>query len=264
MSRSNTQPVSGQFGAGTVKVSLTFWPGFGLLLGLVFAGIVLGLFCMLVMKRGLLWGLIGLGVGLVAGLVLMLADARPWEDPIKEAEKEAEKHRKAANEAFQNRKPPPKAPPKRDTPWFFPRKDNGFLGTKLRGHPDAVAACQGLRPPLHGPLATGVNPQRHILLFSRKPLASARPRLSGTACALRTAPAGSSRVDVSRGGRKLRESRPGWRNGRRRGLHHPSMIRATKSSARKGMWVQVPPQAFPFPSCPLQSRESSPAAEAGP
>jgi hypothetical protein len=108
MSRSE----SGGGPVGDVRVSVTFLPGMGLLMCVLLAAVVAGIFCPLVFKRGALWGLIGVGVGGLLGLVLMLVDAQPWSDPIKQAEK-------AAKESIKSGKPPPK----QDKPWFFPEKN---------------------------------------------------------------------------------------------------------------------------------------------
>ena len=143
MSESRTQKLPEQLG-GTVKASLTFFPGWGLLLGLLMAGTILGIFCMLIFKRGVLWGLIGLGVGAFAGLMLMVFDARFWEDPKAVAKKEVE-------EAIKQRKKIPKQEP----PWFLPKHGLSFSSISPRLPRDEVARrreADGVRPLLQAPL----------------------------------------------------------------------------------------------------------------
>jgi hypothetical protein len=134
MGESNTQNLPEQLG-GTVKTSVSILPGWGLLLGVLMAGTILAIFCILVFKRGALWGLLGLGVGALAGLLLMTFDARFWENPKKAAEKERDDAIKAG-----------KPVPKQEQPWFAPKLGGG--GLHLRHNPtprpnSAVAA----RPP---------------------------------------------------------------------------------------------------------------------
>lgn len=117
MSFSMTTEVPG----GTVRASLTIWPSWGLWLGLLFSGAVLGVFLPLVLKRGALWGLIGLGVGGLAGLILLAADAQPWNDPLK-----------PFKEALKEKKAPPS---KLKKPWFFPEKTGVPFVSNQDHHP---------------------------------------------------------------------------------------------------------------------------------
>jgi hypothetical protein len=95
-----------------VTISARVWPGLGLWLALVFAGGVIGVFTPLIMRRGAMWGAIGLGAGGFLGLVLLLADARPWQNAMKEFEEEQKKGKKP------------------DKPWFAPKKGGPFGSRK--------------------------------------------------------------------------------------------------------------------------------------
>jgi hypothetical protein len=173
MGESKTQPVPEQLGGGTLKASVTVLPGWGLLLGVLMAGTILTIFCILVFKRGALWGLLGLGVGALAGLLLMTFDARFWENPRKAAEK-------AREEAQKQGRPPPKE----EQPWFAPKLRGGG-GLHIRNNPtprpDSAVAARHPRfrdsdpPRAFAPTAlqrTSSKAKRLLILFAGQGLPS--------------------------------------------------------------------------------------------